>query len=402
MEREIDSPPVRLVVVQFGDYADAVQRRGRGEPETYYGQNYTVDFVAGLTARCQSVAVVTLHMDQPSVAQSNSVVTAGVQLYPAGRRPRHRALLSLLASLEPSHLLLETPHTPSIRWATRNGVRTLPLFFDSFNRRSWRARWRYAQLARALNHPSIRWVGNHGTSAARDLVRIGVHAHKVLPMDWPSLLDPNDTAAWVPSPPEQAFRVAYVGLLSEAKGVGDAIRAIARLRDAQRQFRLTLIGIGDEAGMRQLAGRLGVADRVDFAGRIAHDAVVQQMGQHDAVVVPSRPEYPEGLPMTLYEAFCAKAPLVVSDHPMFKLKVRDGDNALMVPAGNDLALADALRTLADDPDLCQRLSANAAAQAQDFFLPLKWDRVISHWLDDRAEDHAALARFALAEAPAGA
>ena len=42
------------------------------------------------------------------------------------------------------------------------------------------------------------------------------------------------------------------------------------------------------------------------------------MSAHDIVIVPSRHDYPEGLPMTIYEALAMRTPLVVSDHPMIK------------------------------------------------------------------------------------
>ena len=42
------NPPIRLTIVQYGDYAEATARFQAGGEENYYAQRYTVDFVAGL------------------------------------------------------------------------------------------------------------------------------------------------------------------------------------------------------------------------------------------------------------------------------------------------------------------------------------------------------------------
>ena len=40
------NPPVRLTIVQYGDYAEAAARFQAGGEANYYAQRYTVDFVA--------------------------------------------------------------------------------------------------------------------------------------------------------------------------------------------------------------------------------------------------------------------------------------------------------------------------------------------------------------------
>ena len=119
------------------------------------------------------------------------------------------------------------------------------------------------------------------------------------------------------------------------------------------------------------------------------------MNRHDVVVVPSRHEYPEGLPMTLYEAFCSRTPIIASDHPMFRVKLRDGENALIFKAGDVGALAGRIRLLAGDPALYARLSRNAEAAAEQFFCPLKYDELISRWLSNTEEDRSVLSGFSL-------
>ena len=71
------------------------------------------------------------------------------------------------------------------------------------------------------------------------------------------------------------------------------------------------------------------------------------MHAHDAVVVPSQHAYPEGLPMTIYDAYCSRSPLIASDHPMFRSKVIDDETAVVFGAGDASAPRSSHGTLDD-------------------------------------------------------
>jgi glycosyltransferase involved in cell wall biosynthesis len=65
----------------------------------------------------------------------------------------------------------------------------------------------------------------------------------------------------------------------------------------------------------------------------------------------------EGLPKSLLEAAAMGRPIVATDVPGTRTIARDGINALLVPPGDEAALADALATLANDPELRRRFAA---------------------------------------------
>ena len=117
------------------------------------------------------------------------------------------------------------------------------------------------------------------------------------------------------------------------------------------------------------------------------------MRSHDAVVVPSRWAYPEGLPMTLYEALCTRTPLITSDHPMFALKIRDGYNALVFPQRDPEALAKRIAELMRSPELYSRLSINSMGAADAYLCPLKYDQLITRFLDLNSSEE--LGKFSL-------
>jgi glycosyltransferase involved in cell wall biosynthesis len=387
---------MRVVFIQFGPYAEAFRNFAAGGAETFYGQRYSVDFVGGLAAKVDELTVLGLIRDEPEERLPNGVRWRSVELYPRGRRPRRLHLLRTLEQLRPDHIVLTTPLSFVITWALLRGIRILPLFADSFRGDGVKLRVGSALLAGLLRHPRIDWVSNHALAASLELVRIGVPPRKVLPFDWPALGSPEKRPTkQLPSSPER--RVFYVGQMTEAKGVGDLIDAIQILNsdpDGPR-WRATIAGGPSDAFARKVAD-LGLGARVDFVGRIPHDAVIPSMNAHDAVVVASRHGYPEGLPMTIYEAFCSRTPLVASDHPMFRMKVIDRETALVFRAGDPASLAERLRELGRDPALYGRLSRGAEEATADFFCDLKYHELISRWLSGTAEDKEALASYSLA------
>jgi glycosyltransferase involved in cell wall biosynthesis len=172
----------------------------------------------------------------------------------------------------------------------------------------------------------------------------------------------------------------FAGLISANKGVGDLVRAIALLRAQGQAVRAEIAGRGEVEHFRALAARLGVGDAVHFLGSIPNAEVVARMRAAAVVAVPSHHAYPEGLPLTIYEALSARTPLVVSDHPMFAGNLVDGQSALVHKAGDAAAMAARIGQLLGDPALYAALSAAAPAAWEALQIEAKWGAVIAHWL----------------------
>lgn len=374
--------PRRVTIVTWGDYGEAVRRFASGGDETYYAQKYSVEFVGSLAARkeIESVTVVNLSFEAAAELQPNGVYTLAVELYPKGQRPRYRQLIDTVKQTRPTHLIVGGPIMPLIRWGIRAGIPILPLLADSFRGNGLKARMQYWLLAVLFNDPSIELVANHNLAASVDLKRIGVDPRKIVPFDWPSYVSPHTYAAKCAPPGTRPFRLIYVGSVIETKGVGDAIKAVARLRQQGKQIDLTIIGRGELEQFKKLAISERIEQNVFFLGPKSHVEVLAAMRDHDAVLVPSHWAYPEGLPMTLYEALCTRTPLLTSDHPVFALKIHDRHNALVFPERNPQALADRIDELASSPNLYAKLSESSEKAADGFLCPLKYDRLISDFL----------------------
>ena len=96
-----------------------------------------------------------------------------------------------------------------------------------------------------------------------------------------------------------AERILYSGRLSARKGTFDLITAFARISAQFPHARLICAGDGDVPAATQLAGELGVEERVSFSGWIGPEAMRRELSSATIFALPS---YAEGMPMALLEA----------------------------------------------------------------------------------------------------
>lgn len=376
---------MRLTIVQYGgDYREAWERFERGGKATYQAQRYSVGLVGSIADRLEQVCVICALTDTAyDVVLPNNVRAIGAG-FSVGFKAQD--LVPTIARTKPDRLLLTTPMPPVLRWARKNEVRTLAQLADSFRKGHFLRRLRHRLLSSELNSRNVDWVSNHGIASCLSLVRIGVRPEKIIPWDWPPSHVPNDYAPRR-FDENRACKLIYVGTVSEAKGVGDLLRAIASLKQKGSAAKLKIVGPEPDRDLRDLSGRLGLDEVVDFAGTISNEDVPLAMRDADIVVIPSRHEYPEGLPLTIYEALAARTPIVASDHPMFKGALIHDRSALIFEAGDSNALASAIDGLARNPELYARLSENSAGAWQALQLPVTWGAVLEKWLADTPADH---------------
>jgi glycosyltransferase involved in cell wall biosynthesis len=142
---------------------------------------------------------------------------------------------------------------------------------------------------------------------------------------------------------ETRRRVVFAGRVVAPKGVGVLIRA-ARAVDAE--FVICGDGWGLD-GMRKLARRLGVLDRIRFTGWLGAEALARELADASVVVMPSL--WPEPFGLVGIEALAAGRPVIASATGGVGDWLVDGVNGLLVRPGDAPALAKALEELLCDP-----------------------------------------------------
>jgi glycogen(starch) synthase len=158
-----------------------------------------------------------------------------------------------------------------------------------------------------------------------------------------------------------SWRLLSVGRLDPRKGIDTAIRALAELPP---EATLTIAGDGEGAVLEQLralAAGLGLDERVRFLGHQGPAGLAELYATADAVVFPVVGDEPWGL--VPIEAMAHGVPVVATGRGGSAEYLRDGDNALLHPPADAPALAGALRRLANDPVLRERLRAGGAEAA---------------------------------------
>ncbi len=158
-------------------------------------------------------------------------------------------------------------------------------------------------------------------------------------------------------------RVLAVGRLRPIKGMDVVIDAVAGA-----QGLLTIAGDGPERARLEAQARAHGLD-VRFAGAVARDALAALYREASCVVLASR--FGEGFPNVLLEAMAHGRAVVATRVTGVAELVRDGENGLLVPPGDPLALKDALARLAHERGLAERLGAAARATAERY----AWDAI---------------------------
>lgn len=149
-----------------------------------------------------------------------------------------------------------------------------------------------------------------------------------------------------------------VGSLYRVKGHAILLDALARLKDARPHLGWTLAIAGrgeEEAALRRFADEQGIADRCRFLG--LRSDVGDLLAAADLFVLPS---LSEGLPLALLEAMHAGKAIVASNVGGIPRVVRDGREALLVPAGDAEALSVAIADMLAEP--ARRTSLGRAAR----------------------------------------
>jgi glycosyltransferase involved in cell wall biosynthesis len=119
-----------------------------------------------------------------------------------------------------------------------------------------------------------------------------------------------------------------------------------------------------------MISRLGLEDRVTLVGPLARDAVIEELRGADVLVAPSvisARGQREGIPVVLMEAMSCGLPVVSSRLSGIPELVADERNGLLVTPGSASELAEALRRLATDPALRERLGREGRATVERDF-----------------------------------
>lgn len=172
-----------------------------------------------------------------------------------------------------------------------------------------------------------------------------------------------------------------VGFLGHPKPWHGADRLpglVAELRRRGRPARLVVIGGGPGAdAMRAEAARVGVADVIDITGPVPAPEAARRLLEAAVTVAPYPPDpFFYFCPLKVVESMAAGIPVVAPTQGDIPEIV--GPAGLLVPPGDDAAMADAVEELLADPALRRKVGARARRRA---FAGFTWSDVAERAID---------------------
>jgi glycosyltransferase involved in cell wall biosynthesis len=184
-------------------------------------------------------------------------------------------------------------------------------------------------------------------------------------------------ASLPPLPSAPPLRLLFVGRLVERKGVRFLLEAMAMARSAGVDVVADVVGQGPiRPQLEDLAQGFGLGSAVRFRGFIPDDELVRSYVDCHALVLPAVVDEKgdvEGLGVVLIEALAHGRGVIASAAGGITDIVQHDRTGWLVPPGDAPALAEAIQTLARDPDRLRRLGRAGRAHVEERF---SWAAVI--------------------------
>ncbi|MHB1575213.1 MAG: glycosyltransferase family 4 protein [Candidatus Dormibacteria bacterium] len=167
--------------------------------------------------------------------------------------------------------------------------------------------------------------------------------------------------------------ILFLGRLEERKGLSTLLDAYQLLRQVRADCQLVVVGDGAlRRGYERRVEEEGIPD-VRFMGFIPEEAKPGYFTAADIYCAPNTGK--ESFGVILLEAMASGTPVVATAIDGFRQVLTDGREGILVPPGNDGAMASALSFLLDHPEKRQEMGRAGTASAQGYAWPLVADRV---------------------------
>jgi len=310
----------------------------------------------------------------------------------AGLRPRYLGVkrtldpagfFRLVAAIKASrpdivHAHLEMAMTLGVPAAALAGVPSVATFHHVYRPLKGRAALREKLAVEVATRSAATIFVSHASLASfAERYRPG----RAVPANWTVVHNGIDLDYYSPADPparpcadlgqDSARLVIVLAALRDFKGIIHAIRAWPIVIAANPGARLLLVGTGsEEASLRAAVAELNLGTTVVFAGMRCD--VPEVLRASDLVVLPSI--YGENLPTVLMEAGGCARPVVASDVGGISDIVAHGQTGLLVPPGDERALAAAILNLLDNPERARKLGVAGRRRMEHLFDATLWAR----------------------------
>ncbi len=166
--------------------------------------------------------------------------------------------------------------------------------------------------------------------------------------------------------PNDAITIGFVGRLVREKGLPELFEAFRSLYADLPNLWLLVVGPDESEKTDRVSPRIveefGISSRCIFTGMVPD--IVEMYSVMDIFVLPS---HREGMPLAVLEAQAMGIPVITTDARGCRESVVPGRTGMVVPVGSPGALAEAIKKLANGPDLHRRMGEAGTQLARERF-----------------------------------
>jgi phosphatidylinositol alpha-mannosyltransferase len=174
----------------------------------------------------------------------------------------------------------------------------------------------------------------------------------------------------IPDLMDNKRNIVFVGRQEQRKGLPYLLEAYAIVKKEMPETRLVIVG--PDGGMRPGALRFIEENRLEdvvFTDFVSYEELPRYYRSGDIFCAPNTGH--ESLGLILLEAMAAGVPIVASRIPGFAAVVKDGEQGLLVPPRDGVALAEALKRLLSDAGMREAMGKASAQHARGW----TWEEV---------------------------
>ena len=160
------------------------------------------------------------------------------------------------------------------------------------------------------------------------------------------------------------FVICALARLTREKGIADLIEGAARTRDSNVPIQLVIAGEGPAREELEALAASRLPGRVRFTGRVPETGAI-----YAAADIFALPSHMEGFGLVYLEAALYGVPSIATLVGGIPIAIDDGVTGTLVSVGDVDAIASAIETLRDDPELRRRMGEAARLRTERDFSP---------------------------------
>jgi len=166
--------------------------------------------------------------------------------------------------------------------------------------------------------------------------------------------------------PFDEFKIIFLAHINKEKGALILLRALQKLSTISSvKIKCDFYGPVYKIIEKDFFCLIDEISTANYCGVIEVGSGVRLIANYDTLVLPTCFEH-EGHPGVLIEAMHASIPVISTLHRAIPELVTDGENGLLVPINDADALAEAIKRLAEDRELCSKLGKANHDRGEEF------------------------------------